>query len=124
MEIEDEVNGRRPVKGEDNKGIFDSGEDTVHRSPSPQITTEVGLPAACSPPPWLHAVVPPRGSTHTRGRHPQKPTDSYELWAGGTGKEGGPLFIFSAGEVFVFRVSPLLPSRGWECLSPLLPTGS
>lgn len=97
MEIEGEINGRRPVKGEDNKGIFYSGEDSVHRSPSPKITTEAGLPGACSPP-WLHAVVPSKGSTHTRGRHPQKPTDSYELWAGGTGKEGGPLFIFLLGK--------------------------
>lgn len=29
------------------------------------------------------------------------------------------MFIFSAGEVFVFRVSLLLPSWGWECLHAL-----
>lgn len=123
MEIEAGVNGRRAVKGDDNKGIFDSSEDSVHRSLSPQITTEAGLPGACAPPPWRHAVVLSNGSTHTRGRHP-KSLWFLEPWAGGTGKEGGPLFIFSAREVFVFRVSPLLPFRGWECLSPLLPTGS
>lgn len=31
------------------------------------------------------------------------------------------MFIFSAGEVFVFRVSLPLPSQGWECLGPVLP---
>lgn len=87
MEIEAGVNGRRAVKGDDNKGIFDSSEDSVHRSLSPQITTEAGLPGACSPPPWRHAVVLSNGGTHTRGRHPQKPmvprTVGWWYWEGG-----------------------------------------
>lgn len=115
MEIQDGVMGGAQLKGKIIRS-FKIAVRTVYTGPCPHKS----LPKwACSPPPWLPAVVLSKGSMHTRGRHPKKPTDPSEWWAGGTGKEGGPMFIFSAREVFVFRVSPPLPSQGWECLSSL-----